>query len=248
MRWLRQALEDATKITNISLFGFCDVITRGMAFGRVYRWFRNSHSMGSNQCAFYYFELKLHLVCFFGRMHYAGLNSQLCAACKHVCYASTATAIHAATDHELCKCKRHSCSGYILLLWNGLARLSISIWAVWANVFTLFHFFFCVSALTFPVALAATGWAPFARRWIVYRTNSWGYLKNGTFDGMIGALVRKEIDVGGSPIFFRLERAKAVDFTARTWVARWVNCKSTQYTYTQNTHTYIHRVNINDRN
>lgn len=108
--------------------------------------------------------------------------------------------------------------------------------------------FFCVSALTFPVALAATGWAPFARRWIVYRTNSWGYLKNGTFDGMIGALVRKEIDVGGSPIFFRLERAKAVDFTARTWVARWVNCKSTQYTYTQNTHTYIHRVNINDRN
>lgn len=57
-------------------------------------------------------------------------------------------------------------------------------------------------------------------RWIVYRTNSWGYLKNGTFDGMIGALVRKEIDIGGSPIFFRLERAKVIDYTARTWISR----------------------------
>lgn len=74
------------------------------------------------------------------------------------------------------------------------------------------------------------------RRWIVHRTNSWGYLKNGTFDGMIGALVRKEIDVGGSPIFFRTERAKVIDYTARTWVSRWVNCeKHTQSTYTLHT-------------
>lgn len=54
----------------------------------------------------------------------------------------------------------------------------------------------------------------------MYRTNSWGYLKNGTFDGMVGALVRKEVDIGGSPIFFRLERAKVIDYTARTWIAR----------------------------
>lgn len=53
------------------------------------------------------------------------------------------------------------------------------------------------------------------------RTDSWGYVKsNGTFDGMIGALVRKEIDIGGSPIFFRNERAAVIDFTARTWIAR----------------------------
>lgn len=45
-------------------------------------------------------------------------------------------------------------------------------------------------------------------------------MKNGTFDGMVGALVRKEIDVGGSPIFFRLERAKVIDYTARTWISR----------------------------
>ncbi|XP_031631205.1 uncharacterized protein LOC116345713 isoform X2 [Contarinia nasturtii] len=54
----------------------------------------------------------------------------------------------------------------------------------------------------------------------VYRTNSWGYLKNGTFDGMIGALVRGSVDVGASPIFFRSERAKVIDYTARTWISR----------------------------
>jgi hypothetical protein len=38
-------------------------------------------------------------------------------------------------------------------------------------------------------------------------TKSWGYKQeDGTFDGMIGALVRKEADVGGSSIFFRAER------------------------------------------
>lgn len=52
------------------------------------------------------------------------------------------------------------------------------------------------------------------------RTNSWGYLRNGTFDGMIGALVRREVDIGGSPIFFREERARVIDVTARTWIAR----------------------------
>ena len=53
------------------------------------------------------------------------------------------------------------------------------------------------------------------------RTKSWGYLKNNTFDGMIGALVRKEIDIGGSPIFFRQERHEAVSYTAKTWIERY---------------------------
>lgn len=59
---------------------------------------------------------------------------------------------------------------------------------------------------------------------------------------MIGAMVRKEIDVGGSPIFFRSERAKVVDFTARTWIARYFNGikerkKKHIHTYTQ---AYVH--------
>ncbi|XP_049314438.1 uncharacterized protein LOC105224490 [Bactrocera dorsalis] len=55
---------------------------------------------------------------------------------------------------------------------------------------------------------------------VMSKTASWGYLKNGKFDGMIGALVRKQADIGGSPIFFRSERAKVIDYTTRTWVAR----------------------------
>lgn len=55
---------------------------------------------------------------------------------------------------------------------------------------------------------------------ILSKTSSWGYLKNGKFDGMIGALVRKQADIGGSPIFFRIERAKVIDYTTRTWIAR----------------------------
>ncbi|XP_065360298.1 uncharacterized protein Ir64a [Calliphora vicina] len=55
---------------------------------------------------------------------------------------------------------------------------------------------------------------------ILSKTATWGYLKNGKFDGMIGALTRKQADIGGSPIFFRIERAKVIDYTSRTWVAR----------------------------
>ncbi|XP_055846896.1 uncharacterized protein LOC129912615 [Episyrphus balteatus] len=55
---------------------------------------------------------------------------------------------------------------------------------------------------------------------VMSRTPSWGYLKNGKFDGMIGALVRRQADIGGSPIFFRIERAKVIDYTTRTWIAR----------------------------
>lgn len=54
----------------------------------------------------------------------------------------------------------------------------------------------------------------------MYRSDSWGYQLNGTITGMIGALVRKEVDVGGSPAFFYLERAKLIDYIAVTWIAR----------------------------
>jgi len=38
-------------------------------------------------------------------------------------------------------------------------------------------------------------------------SKSWGYLQeDGTFDGMIGTLVRKEVDVGGTSILCRAER------------------------------------------
>lgn len=56
----------------------------------------------------------------------------------------------------------------------------------------------------------------------VHRTNSWGYLgiNSSDFDGMIGMLQRKEIDIGCSPAFYRVERMIAVDYGEHTWGAR----------------------------
>lgn len=57
-------------------------------------------------------------------------------------------------------------------------------------------------------------------RFHLSRTNTWGYSHNGTFDGMVGALERREVDIGGAPVFFREERFRVIDATARTWIAR----------------------------
>lgn len=98
---------------------------------------------------------------------------------------------------------------------NSPVFFSFFIYIAW-----VFSYFFS-PCTTFSIHFVLTNLLSFVRnRWIVYRTNSWGYLKNGTFDGMIGALVRKEIDVGGSPAFFRIERAKVIDYTTRTWISR----------------------------
>ncbi|XP_055610964.1 uncharacterized protein LOC129757700 [Uranotaenia lowii] len=57
-------------------------------------------------------------------------------------------------------------------------------------------------------------------RFITRRTKSWGYLRNGTFDGMIGALARREVDIGGSPCFFRQERHRVISYTTRSFIER----------------------------
>ncbi|KAL4704264.1 hypothetical protein ACJJTC_016282 [Scirpophaga incertulas] len=54
----------------------------------------------------------------------------------------------------------------------------------------------------------------------VQRTNSWGYFRNGSFDGLVGALQRQEADIGGSPLYFRGDRARLIDYIAETWVSR----------------------------
>ncbi|KAG5677986.1 hypothetical protein PVAND_007698 [Polypedilum vanderplanki] len=50
-------------------------------------------------------------------------------------------------------------------------------------------------------------------------TKSWGYLQDdgSIVDGMIGALRRKEVDVGGSALFFRVERLQYISLTAESW-------------------------------
>ncbi|XP_075973045.1 uncharacterized protein LOC142974531 [Anticarsia gemmatalis] len=52
-----------------------------------------------------------------------------------------------------------------------------------------------------------------ARRKYVF-ADTWGYRVNGTWNGMTGYLVRGEVEVGGSPMFFTLERISIVDYIA----------------------------------
>nr|XP_053608005.1 uncharacterized protein LOC128673874 [Plodia interpunctella] len=44
--------------------------------------------------------------------------------------------------------------------------------------------------------------------------NTWGYHVNGTWDGMTGYLVREEVEIGGSPMFFTSERMSVVEYIA----------------------------------
>ncbi|XP_060802728.1 ionotropic receptor 75a [Amyelois transitella] len=44
--------------------------------------------------------------------------------------------------------------------------------------------------------------------------NTWGYHLNGTWNGMTGYLVREEVDIGGSPMFFTTERMSVVEYIA----------------------------------
>ncbi|KAM8710503.1 hypothetical protein ACLKA7_017166 [Drosophila subpalustris] len=55
---------------------------------------------------------------------------------------------------------------------------------------------------------------------VLSRTSTWGYMKNGRYDGMIGALIRNETDIGGAPIFYWLERHKWIDAAGRSWSSR----------------------------
>ncbi|KAM3964361.1 ionotropic receptor 75a-like [Aphomia sociella] len=50
-----------------------------------------------------------------------------------------------------------------------------------------------------------------ANRKYVY-VNTWGYRVNGTWNGMTGYLVREEVEIGGSPMFFTSERIPVVDY------------------------------------
>nr|AST36232.1 putative ionotropic receptor IR64a [Hedya nubiferana] len=55
---------------------------------------------------------------------------------------------------------------------------------------------------------------------VLQRTNSWGYLTNGSFDGMVGTLQRREADIGGTPVFIRPDRAKFIHYVTATWSSK----------------------------
>lgn len=60
----------------------------------------------------------------------------------------------------------------------------------------------------------------FLYRFSLKRTNSWGYPFNGTWNGMISALVSDDIDIGGSSVIYFKERQKVVTGVGRAWMER----------------------------
>ncbi|XP_075981762.1 ionotropic receptor 75a-like [Anticarsia gemmatalis] len=54
----------------------------------------------------------------------------------------------------------------------------------------------------------------------MHRSSSWGYQRNGSFDGMVGALRHGMADIGGAPCFFRIDRAENVHYISEVWMSR----------------------------
>uniref|UniRef100_A0A2A4JDU9 Uncharacterized protein n=1 Tax=Heliothis virescens TaxID=7102 RepID=A0A2A4JDU9_HELVI len=57
-------------------------------------------------------------------------------------------------------------------------------------------------------------------RFDMHRVNSWGYKRNGTFDGMVQALNSGQAELGGAPVFFRVDRWELVQYVSEVWVSR----------------------------
>ncbi|KAL7298340.1 hypothetical protein TKK_0008683 [Trichogramma kaykai] len=51
------------------------------------------------------------------------------------------------------------------------------------------------------------------------RSSSWGYLKNGTYDGIIGDMTKGIVDISGTPLRMTTDRIDVVDFTVQNVVA-----------------------------
>ncbi|XP_034935547.1 ionotropic receptor 75a-like [Chelonus insularis] len=49
---------------------------------------------------------------------------------------------------------------------------------------------------------------------------TWGYLTNGSFNGIIGDMIKGIVDFGATPFQFKPERIDVCEFTVQTWPAR----------------------------
>ncbi|CAD0203326.1 unnamed protein product [Chrysodeixis includens] len=54
----------------------------------------------------------------------------------------------------------------------------------------------------------------------MHRVSTWGYQRNGSFDGMVNALYRGLADIGGAPVFFRIDRGEHVQYISEVWMSR----------------------------
>lgn len=54
-----------------------------------------------------------------------------------------------------------------------------------------------------------------------HRSNLWGFLRNGTFNGLLGMLQRFELDIMLTPARFEVERITVCDFLAVTYITEY---------------------------
>ncbi|CAB3224086.1 unnamed protein product [Arctia plantaginis] len=69
-----------------------------------------------------------------------------------------------------------------------------------------------ITKVNFPTTNHLLDFLNATRKYIFAET--WGYRVNGTWNGMTGHLVRGEVEIGGSPMFFTFERISIVDYIA----------------------------------
>ncbi|KAH9633186.1 hypothetical protein HF086_017741 [Spodoptera exigua] len=53
----------------------------------------------------------------------------------------------------------------------------------------------------------------------MHRVNTWGYQRNGSFDGMVNALYQGMAEIGGAPIFYRIDRGQRVQYISEVWMS-----------------------------
>ncbi|XP_022814794.1 glutamate receptor ionotropic, delta-1-like [Spodoptera litura] len=54
----------------------------------------------------------------------------------------------------------------------------------------------------------------------MHRVSTWGYQRNGSFDGMVNALYQGMAEIGGAPIFYRIDRGQRVQYISEVWMSR----------------------------
>ena len=52
------------------------------------------------------------------------------------------------------------------------------------------------------------------------RGDTWGYLINGTFNGIVGDMIKGIVDVGATPFQFKPERMDVMDYTVQAYMAK----------------------------
>nr|WPO56523.1 ionotropic receptor [Leucinodes orbonalis] len=69
-----------------------------------------------------------------------------------------------------------------------------------------------ITKVNFPTTNHLIDFLNASRKFIF--ADTWGYRVNGTWNGMTGYLIREEVEIGGSPMFFTSERISVVDYIA----------------------------------